>query len=266
MKKIAFLIIILTTTLYSYSQTSVNKGAKSEYRFFGIKAGVTHNFSFPLIENDYVLLKTPKGDMLKSFNIVPFTYTPGANFSIIYNFDFKNDQAGVVFGAEFSNFGFSNSYRSLELNYVVTEAMRVTTLSIPVYLKFGDNIYKNQLYGTFGLQYNMYLSTKVIQNANWNEMNYIGTVDKQASRTSSFSLIAGFNYNVYFLNLQFLTPNFIAKDYSTITEEGTVRPYQHINFTNSLYLTTGVNIPLTRWLTARNWTAEQIRRFFKRSN
>jgi len=266
MKKILTIIILLIFITSSYSQSSVTSGAKSEYRYFGIKTGIINNFSLPLVENENVLLKTPKGDMVKSFNLVPFTYTPGGSFSIVYNYDFKSDKAGIIFGIELSNFGFSNSYRSDTLGYVVKEQIRTYSIGIPVFLKFGDNVYKNQLYGTFGFQCNIYLMPQTIQKSNWNEQMYIGSIDKLASRMYSFSLVAGANYNIYYASIQLLTPNFVSKDYSAIIEEGTIRPYKHLNITNSLYITAGVNIPLTRWLTARSWPAEKVRRFLKRSN
>lgn len=263
MKKITIIILLTVFAFAAFSQSSLTKGAKSEYKYFGIKVGLMNNFSLPLIENNNVLIKSPRGDLLKTYNIIPFTYTPGASFGLVYNFDFQNDNSGIVFGAEFLNFGFSNSYHSIELDYIVKEQIRVYSLSIPVYLKFGDNVYKNQFYGTFGFQYNLYLMPQTFQKSNWNEQLYIGEIDKQASRSSSISVITGVNYKVYFLKMQLLTSNFVSKDFSTTIEEGTIRPYQHLNITNNLYITAGVNIPLTRWLTARNWTAEKIRRFFR---
>ncbi|MBN2663289.1 MAG: hypothetical protein JXR68_06535 [Bacteroidales bacterium] len=266
MKKITIIILFTTLALTTFSQSSLTKGAKSEYKYFGIKVGIINNFSLPLNENNNVLIKSPKGDLLKNYNIIPFTYTPGASFGIVYNFDFQNDKSGIVLGAEFSNFGFSNSYRSIELNYVVKEQIRVYSVGIPIYLKIGNNVYKNQFYGTFGMQYNIYFMPQSFQKSNWNEQLYIGSIDKQASRSSSVSVIAGVNYNVYFIKMQLLSSNFVSKDFSTVIEEGTIKPYQHLNITNNLYITAGVNIPFTRWLTARNWTAEKIRRFFKRAN
>lgn len=266
MKKTLITITLLIFVFTSFSQSSLTSGAKSEYRYFGIKTGIVNNFSLPLNENNFIFIKSPKGDMTKKFNIVPFTYTPGASFSIIYNYDFKNDKTGIVFGTEFSNFGFSNSYRSDLLSYVVKDQIRVYSVGIPLLLKFGDNVYKNQFYGTFGIQYNLYLMPQSFQTSNWSEQLYIGSIDNEASRMTSLSIVGGVNYNIYFAKVQYLTSNFISKDYSTTIEEGTIRPYQHLNFTNNMYLTMGANIPLTRWLTARNWTAEKIRRFFKRTH
>ncbi len=258
MKKIIITTLIITTYLISFSQGSLN-----EYRYFGIKTSIIHNISFPLKNNNNILIKSPYGDMLKHHRMFA-TYTPGGAFSVVYNFDFKNDKAGLVLGAEFKNFGYSNYFVSDTLDFKVNQQLRVYSVGIPIYLKFStNNIYKNQLYGTFGFRYDFFFLAQSMNKASWNEQLFIKDIENNASKSSAFSITAGFNYNIYFIRLSLLTSNFIAKDFSTNIQEGTVRPYQHINITNNIYIATGVNIPLTRWLTARNWTAEKIRRFFK---
>ncbi len=266
MKRITFIITFSIISLLTFAQSSLSNGAKSEYKYFGIKTGLVNNFSLPIENNNFVLIKSPRGDMMKKHKIAPFTYTPGGNFSVIYNFDFKSNKSGIVFGLDFSNFGFSNSYKSDTLGYTVNEHFRTSAISIPIFYKFGTkNIYKDQFYATVGIKYNIFLMTQTFQKASWNGQMYIGNIVKGASRTSSFSLTAGLNYKIYFFNVELLPSNFIDKDYTTTIAEGTIRPYNHINITNSVFITTGVNIPLTRWLTARNWTAEKVRRFFKGS-
>ncbi len=259
MKKI--LLIVLVLAINSSFILAQKKGP--EYTYLGIKLSAVNNISFPPIKNNYVLFKSPRGDLMKQSN-VPLTYTYGGAFSIIYNDDNKNDRRGIVFGLDFQSYGFQNSYKSDTLNFSITNQYRVMSIGIPVYFKFWmSNIYKNQLYATFGGEFNYFLNVYNYQTSSWNGQPYTVKVPKAQVNKSSLSLLLGFNYNIFFINFQLLAKNYLNKNFMTTIEEGTIAPYQDLNIFNNLSIQTGVNIPLTRWLTARNWTAEKIRRMFK---
>jgi hypothetical protein len=260
MKKTALILTLLLTFSFVYGQ----KG--SEYRYFGIKVFLTHNLSFPAPENNYVLLNTPYGDMLKQNNEI-FAYTPGGGASFFYNFDFKSDKMGIVFGLDVQNYGFTNHYITLDNSFKLSNQYRALQIGVPIVLKMGSsNIYKNQSYFTAGIQFNQFFMIQNIQKASWAEgAPYIGTLPKEEVKNSSISLMLGYNYNIFFINAQLHSSNYINPKYTTQTSEGIIKPYQHVNIFNNIYIQTGINLPLTRWLTARNWTAEQIRRTFKGS-
>ncbi|MEA3450604.1 MAG: hypothetical protein U9Q83_01730 [Bacteroidota bacterium] len=272
-KTILFILLIASSLSFVFAQKS------SEYRFFGVKFSAINNFSFGHKTNNYVFIDSPYGDLLKENNSV-ISYTPGGSFSIIYNTDNANDKQGLSFGVNIQNYGFKNLYKSTTSNFTITDEYRVTTIGVPIYFKYWpSNIYKEQLYATFGVQLNYYMSVYNYQTANWsrtmpgcdplvNDCDLVQYVNKMsAAKTKKFSLAAtlGFNYNIYFINFQLLSPNFVNKKYTVTIEEGTITPYENINFMNSFYVETGINIPLTRWLTARDWTAEKIRRFISGS-
>lgn len=261
MKKILLLIIVfvINTTLIFAQKKS------SEYKYIGIKISAVNNFSFPPADNNNVLIRSPYGDLMKQNN-TPLTYTPGAAFSIIYNNDNRNDKRGIAFGIDVQNYGFQNVYKSTTSDFILKNQYRVTSIGIPVYLKiWNSNIYKNQLYATVGAEFNYFLNVYNYQTASWNALQYIRKMPVQELNKMSFSAMLGFNYNVFFINFQLLSSNFLNKDYIATIEEGTIYPYKDLNLFNNLTVQTGINIPLTRWLTARNWAAEKTRRILKGS-
>ena len=258
MKKTLLLLsfVFIISTLYSQK-------LGTEYKYFGIKLFSTNNISFPPPDNNNVLIQTRYGDMKKKNNEI-FAFTPGGGASVVYNLDFKGDKFGLVFGIDVQNYGFTNNYISLTNNYKLNNQYRALQIGIPIILKFGfSNIYKNQSYITFGAQFNQYFMHTNIQKVSWLELPTIISVPKEQKKTSAISLMLGYNYGIYFVNFQLLSSNFISQKFQTTTSEGVVSPYAHINLLNNLYIQLGVNIPLTRWLTARNWQAEQVRRAFK---
>lgn len=260
MKKVYLLAVVLLSYVTIFAQAGLK-----EYRYFGIKFGLSSNISMAFKNNPNILIKSPYGDLLKNYS-GNITYTPGGNFEFIYNVDSKNNKTGFVLGLNFDYMGFRYNYISDTLNYKASEQYRTMVVGIPLVLKYGtSNIYKNQLYTTFGIQYNIYLMQQTLQKASWSSSTYIANIPRDAATFGSIALLAGFNYNIYFIKFQYITKNFVNTKYTTNLQEGIVQPYQHINATNNIYLTIGVNIPLTRWLTTRSWTAEQIRRFLKGS-
>ncbi len=264
MKKILLTIAISIFAVYAFSQGKLIK-EKNEYIYFGVKVGTLNNVSLPLKENNYVLLKTPYGDLLKTAAL-PFTLSPSAMGSINLHFDSKNDRRGIVSGLSFKVYSFSNVYRpqNKDLNYKLTRTFSAVTVSVPIYAKFNFvNIYKNQSYFTFGFYYNLYLFVYDKQKASWSGQKYIGLLPGADLHRSSLSAMFGYNYKIFYISFEYLLQNFMNKNYQMQTQEGIVMPYADINPTNNLYVQLGVNIPMTRWLTARSWTAEQIRRFFK---
>jgi len=264
MKKYIYIIVILLAFI---SESYAQKGKGNEYKYFGIKVFATHNLAFPAVANDFVLIKSEFGDLMKKNNSI-IEYSPGGGMSIIYNFDNKNDKSGFVLGIDIQNIGFTQHFKAKELNLKVSNTYRTTQIGIPIFLKYGgSNIYKNQSYVTFGLQFNFYTTIINIQRSNWNAQPFIDLMDRERIRNTSLALVLGFNTNIYFLNIQFLTSNFVNPKFTTtLPEEGTIKPQQEISIMNNLFIQTGVNIPLTRWLTARNWTAEKVRRFLSPSN
>jgi len=256
MKKIIIFSVAIICTISAFAQKKW-----SEYRYLGFKIYPVHNISLPPANNPYILIKSPYGDMLKENNEI-FSYTPGGGASLFFNIDQKSDKTGIVLGVNVENYGFKNLYKTASADYKVVNEFRVTQIGVPIYLKYwASNIYKQQLYMTIGFEYNLFLTTANIQKSNWNELSFVKILSREETKKSAFAATIGLNYNIYFVNLKLLSTNFVNSKYIVELDEGIITPYQDINIFNNLYLETGINIPMTRWLTARNWTAERIRRF-----
>lgn len=260
MKKSIITIFFILLIKISFGQAGLK-----EFRYWGVKFGLTSNFSLGLKDNPYTLIKTNFGDYIKNYRS-RLSITEGGMFEIIYNFDSKNNKRGFVTGINIENLGYSFKYVSDTFNYYVNEQFRTTLVGIPFVLKYSStHVYKNQTYFTFGAQINIFFLQQTIQKSSWNSSLYVANAPKEAATLTTLSLIAGYNYKIYFIRVNYFLNNFINKNYTTLIEEGTVKPYQHLNFSNQIYLTIGINIPMTRWLTTRSWTAEQIRRMLKTS-
>lgn len=260
------LIIILFLLSFGKLSAQVDIGNElpkhAEYWYASLKFSFVNNFSLPVKTNPTILINSPYGDML--VKQAPFTYSPGASAGFFYNFDLKNDKIGIVIGVEAQNFGFSNKYITLDNQYKVISNFRATSLNLPFYLKFwNSDIYKTQTYMTAGFGYQMFYSVYNYQFANWNSFTNIRKLSQQEVIKNGYFAQIGFNTTIFFFNLRYNLSNFLNPDYIYLTDEGSLKPYSAINFTNSIYAEIGLNLPLTRWLTTNYWTAEKIRRFFK---
>ncbi len=249
-----------------FAQVQENKIRKhAEYWYASFKVSLINNVSLPSDENSIVFINSPYGHMPAT--ATPFTYTPGINAGFYYNFDFKNNMAGLVIGVEFQNIGFSFKYKTQNPDYKFksTNQFRTNVLNFPVYLKmWNSDIYKKQSYFFAGFVYQKFLQTYNIQTSSWNSVLYTHKLSDAEKKRSSWQAIAGMNYDIYFVSARYSFSNFLNKDYMLVTDaEGTIRPYSGVSFLNSFYIEAGLNIPLTRWLTTKYWTAEKIRRFFK---
>ncbi len=257
LKIILFLAIISLPAANVFAQQD-----NSEYRYLAIKFGLVSNFvPFPNANND-LLVRTPLGDMaLVPRNTV--NYTPGGAFSIHYHIDAKSNKFGIVLGLQAQNFGYSIQYMSRDSGFYATDAFRSTSLVIPVYIKYNPrDIFINQSYFTVGFKQYINFSVMEYQTGTWIEgMRTRKLTQAQVHRMTSAFFI-GYNYNIYYVNLEYSFRSFVNKDFKTTTQEGVVRPFSNIDYRMNLFITVGMNLPLNRWLTMRNWTAEKVRRLF----
>lgn len=263
-KKLLIIFFILSIGQLSAQTIDMGKDLPkhSEYWYASLKFSIINNISLPLETNPTIVINSPNGDML--VNQAPFTYTPGGSAGFFYNFDFKNNKMGLVIGVEAQNFGFSDKYSTLDNQYRVINNFRATCLNIPIYFKiWSSDIYKTQTYMTAGLGYQLYYSVYNYQISNWDALTNIRKLNEKEMISKTYFGQIGFNSTIFFFNLRYNLSNFLNSDYIYLTDEGSLKPYSAINFTNSIYAEIGLNLPLTRWLTTTYWTAEKIRRILK---
>jgi len=255
MKKYIIILLIIISG-------SILKAQKNEYRYVALKAGISHNYNFFASRNNSdVMFTTLSGDMLKS-PVASINYIPGGAASLNYHIDSKTDKRGFVVGIEFQNNGFRSKYVSENGGYFLVDQYRVQAIGIPFSFKLsGSNIYINQKYFYAGVQYNYYIVSQNIQKASWDGQIYSHALSIDERRKSGLAAFLGFNYYIYNFQIEYWTSNFVNPEYITQNNGAVLKPYSHLPKAN-FFLKTSINIPLTRWLTTKSWTAEKIRRIF----
>ncbi len=255
MKRFLLVIVTFLVATYSFAQ-------KNEYRYLSIRLGTVNNYIFSPKSNEYLLMRTPYGD----FYQIPQKYTnftPGAEFNILYHIDAKNDKFGFVVGAGVKTYGNTIKYVSEKYGFKATDCYRAFSVVVPFYIKFSaNNIYLNQAYMTFGFKQYFNIFVYNFQKASWQATNYIRSLSGEEYRFQSTAIFTGFNYNVFYFDLEYQLRSLLNKSYRTITSEGLVMPYKNLNFQANILFSMGIHIPLTRWTTMRYWAAEKVRRFF----
>ena len=253
------LFVAILTLIFIFN---VSFAQDNEYRYFSFKIGLANNLYPKPKTNEYLLLHTPYGDFFQTPK--PFiNYTPGGVFNLLYHIDAKNDRFGIVLGAGVKTYGITIHYQSDTFNFKAYDQFQAFSAVIPIYIKFsGSNLYINQSYFTLGIK--QYINFRIynIQNGNWLNNKYIRKLSADEARLQTTALFTGINYNVFYFDLEYQLRSFINKKYRTLTQDGLVMPYKNLDFKTNLFFTFGIHIPLTRWITMRSWTAEQIRRFF----
>lgn len=228
--------------------------SKSEYRYWNFVLGLNHGFGSALgSDYDPYMLHTSAGDMYKDTK--GFTYTPGFHVGFVYNYDLLNNRMGVVAGVEVSNYGFQNKYTSRVNTMNVKETYRSLALTVPVLFKFSPNdIYRDMQYMCVGVKANMNLAVTRGQKASWTDDKF-GEKVSDGKSALSVAATVGFNYSMLSVNLNYMFMEFMD---SKFVDKGGYTPFQGIK--GHIYLCTSLNVPMTRWLSIHNWTAEKIRR------
>lgn len=236
---------------------------KTEYRYPNFVIGFNHCFGSAIGgESDNLLIRTGYGDVQQEKK--GLVYTPGIQAGVVYNIDLKNNKTGIVVGGKIVDYGFKNKYKCTENpdysraegDYVAKETFRSIGLQIPLLFKFGtSDIYREMSYAYFGVQPTLNLMVAKAQKANFSDDKYgkkLGSGEKNA-----FSVAAtfGFNYNILSFSVNYMFMEFINSDFK---DEHNQMPYKGIK--GHIYVCTSLNIPMTRWITIHNWTAEKIRR------
>ncbi len=158
--KYLLILVSLLFSLYAFSQ-------KSEYNYGAIKFGYSQGFSPQPGFNKNKYLKTPLGEMqLTPVSSYP-GYMPGFFASYLYNIDFPTDNAGVVIGLEYNNYGIAAKYETVNGRYSMVEKHRINAIGVPVFLKFGPKFYKKQKYAFLGAQFNFHINVSENQTPSW---------------------------------------------------------------------------------------------------
>ncbi len=241
-------MILLGFTLQNQAQN------KTEYRYWSLIVGMNHGFGSKVNESSDFgvtdMIHTNHGDM--KFEKGGISYTPGYHVGLLYNYDFYNNKTGILAGIEFANYGTGCSLKSSENDgkYKLNEHYRAMAVEVPILLKFGPrDIYRNMGYITLGAKVFYNINAAVAQVAKWEGATNAGhKLEKSQTNGLGYAICFGGNYKMFSFNLNYMLKNCI--------NTGEI---SHVGKSN-LFVCTSLNIPMTRWLSVNNWTAEKIRR------
>ena len=264
MKKLS---IILLLSILCNSMVKAQGGDyledKTEYRYPNFVIGFNHCFGSSIGSGtDNLLIHTGRGDMKQEKK--GFSYTPGIQIGAVYNIDFKNNKTGVVVGGKIIDYGFQNKYKCIansdynisEGDYMVKETFRAIGLQIPVLLKFGtSDIYRDMSYAYIGVQPTLNFMCSKGQKGSWSDEKFGKKLESGEKNTFSVAATFGLNYNIFSFSVNYMFMEFVNSKYE---DENGKSPYKGIK--GHIYVCTSLNVPMTRWITIHNWTAEKIRR------
>ncbi len=243
MKKIILTIVSIAISISVFAQ------GKSEFKYFSLKAGVTHGlFTKQPGKFDYRFLETPGGSMKMESSPSYFDYVPGYYAGVIYNYDFRNENVGLVLGAEFTNYGMGVRFQSQDDKYSLIQKHSVSAISAPVYIKLGKRYYDKQNYFYLGFRYQYNLIHNLKEEVNWTSKSTTQDLGKDMLAKQNFGVMTGFNYLFFNLEVSYMFGGFLNKDYSQFLygNKMPVKPYESFGGGN-LFVSTGFNIPFNSW-------------------
>ncbi|MFN8255129.1 MAG: outer membrane beta-barrel protein [Bacteroidales bacterium] len=252
--KCRLLIIIITLGL-----SSMLKAQKNEYQYIGVRFGASHGFSgAPAMNTNKYLNVPPFNDEMVLLPVSSYKgYTPGFVFDILYHFDFTTDNAGVVAGLEYNYNGISAKYNTEQGGYSMKETFRMNTIGVPVFFKYGPDIWDTQRYFYAGFQFNYIISMQSVQDYSWGTTPSAEKVDPNAYNKTSFGLFAGFNYLAFNIQLDFNPKSVFNKDYRN--PDGYLINAGQVDQT--ITIKTCVNVPYG-WLSDKSyWWKKKLRKF-----
>lgn len=251
-------IIISSILILSFT----NIFAQWEFRYFVVRTGATHHlFSKQPAQNNNFFLNTSDGHMRLAPDTASFfiDYVPGINFDLHFHFDFNNDKGGIVVGAEYTNIGISARYKSIYGDYSLTQTHRVNTVGVPVYVKFGNEIFDQQKYFFAGAKYNLNLSATVTDKVNWTSKTTTQAVNENALIENNLSFFVGFNFMFANIQLEYMPESFLNPEYSITKGTQKIKPYS-TQPQNLFFVRTSITVPLSEWTTNKSYFLSRLLR------
>lgn len=262
MKRI-LITAILSITLVSTSFSQ--RGRNEEYRYPSIKVGLTNSFLDRQPDSiGYKFLLTPLGEMQLIPDEEYFGYVPGYYASFVYNYDLKSGNIGVVVGGSYNYYGISTKYHTVNNDYWLIENQSVTSVSIPVYVKFGSDFYEKQLYFYAGGSYSVNLFLHQTEEVGWQTDILKTNMDKNMLARRNLSGILGFNYMFINIEANYVLGGFLNSEYQEQLYDGAVQFEPYAKFPKSLlYIKAGITMPLNSWTPRQLYSIEaRFKRIF----
>ncbi len=260
MKKIIFLISLILWAWTSSAQWS-------EFNYFAIRLGITNQFLNPApLSSNGLFINSYEGDRY----LIPDTnkylkYNGGFDIGVNFHFDWHNDMGGFVIGAEYYNFAVSNKFVSTSSDDYIIRTMRIHSVSFPVYVKFGYEIFNLQRYAFLGVRFNWNLQLDISEEASWNSELRTQSHTDEVMLQYNFVIMGGINFLFFNVEADFFPNTFLNKNYildvGTETSPYYIKPFE--TYPNTYFVvSTSIYIPLSPWATTRSYFLNKLLKMF----
>ncbi len=260
MKKILITIIFIFANLLAFSQW--------EFNYFVLKVGLNHHLlSSQPTNSQAFFLHTVEGD----YQLFPDTsffpdYVPGIQAGLNFHFDFTNDKGGIIIGAEYMNAGISARYSTVDEKYSLIQTHRINAISVPLLVKFGNEIFNQQRYFTAGIRFNFNFGLHTIETVSWTDIKKTDYVDELLFVNNNLIFVAGFNFLFFNMEFDFFPQTFLDKEYSTnigsANDKLVIQPYKY-QPDNLMFVQTNLYIPLSSWTTSKSYFFRNLMLMFR---
>jgi len=256
MMKYFLLIIVFAVSIQVTAQ-------KSEYRYFSMRFGYSQGFSGQPGFNPNKYLNTPNGEM----QLVPadsyMGFMPGFVADLTYHIDFPTDNAGIMVGLEYNNYGVASKYETVNGAFSMVEKHRINAIGIPLAIKIGPKFYKDQRYGFLGAQFNYHLTMNANQKVSWLSSTSSAKLLPDEMNKSAMVFFVGFNWLLLNIQFDYVPGSFFNKEYLIATETDIILPYSAQN-DNMFFLKVSFHVPTNDWAGSKWYKVRKFLRKLKR--
>jgi hypothetical protein len=260
MKKLLFIYILLCLTFAANAQW--------EFNYFVVRAGLTNQFLNPApSESNGLYLNTLDGPLaLTPDTSLFFRYNTGYNLGMDFHFDLKNDMGGFIIGMEYMDVSFTNKFVTSNYDYYLIRTYTLRSVSFPIFVKFGYEIFNLQRYAFAGIRLNWNFAMDISEEVNWTSVVHTQTVTQDYFNRYSYILMGGINFLFFNIEVDFMPQTFLNKDF-TLNVGNSQQPYYIKPFANYperlIWFNTSLYIPLSPWSSTRSYFLSKLLKLFK---
>lgn len=197
--------------------------AWSEFRYFSFKAGLNHGFYSRIPPGEFDVLElNGTAQSLVSEQEKHLAYGLGYAASLIYNWDFRNDRTGLLFGFDYNILPQTLSLTAYPSRELIKDKIQHHSISPEIALKLGKNYYERQNYLTLGINYHYFFCRR---NRYYMGKEKLATASEKY-KTGQFSAFLSANWMYFYLQFNYMPGG------------ENMQPY---------WFTTGFNLPLNRY-------------------
>ncbi len=260
MKRLVFTYILLLIVTKAFPQW--------EFNYFVVKAGITNQFVNPEPSSvNGLYLNTYEGNLSlipdTSFNL---QYNHGYNFGLDFHFDWQNDMGGFIIGAEYMEYAFTNRFVTPGYDYYLLRTFRMHSVSFPVFIKFGYEIFNLQRYAFAGVRFNWNFAMTISEEVSWTAVIKRQSAPDEFFNRYNYVLMGGINFLFFNIEVDYLPGSFLNKNYQinagTAEDPYYIKPFE--GYPDSwIWINSTIYIPLSPWSSTRSYFLNNLLKLFK---